>query len=230
MCYTNWQIGIITLILPGILMFPITYELSLCMLRKRVTSSTKFVAASACPYYALFLYMCKRKKMKQGQSNSSFTSPEEEEFAKRVLHAEEDLFSHQEQTLNWQTIQFYRTIVMNIASTFVTNPLYRLLLLAPVLCTFFVHDRIRQPFKDVHLNRIQAISSGCLLLVLLCNLLSSFSFMADISMVDSVTLVVKICNIMEMMLYVLVPLYLPVWKICDFIVLRREKKQHKGQL
>ena len=65
--------------------------------------STNFVAASACPYHAVVIYACKYRRMKQDDHSDFMISPEEEEFAKRVLQAEE-LFSYQENALNWQTV------------------------------------------------------------------------------------------------------------------------------
>ena len=111
-------------ILPGILIFPFTYDLSLRMLKEQMISSTNFVAASACPYYALIIYVCKHRLMKQDNRSDFMISTEEEEFARRVLQAEE-LFSYQENSLNWQTIQFYRTIVMNLTTIMITNPMHR---------------------------------------------------------------------------------------------------------
>ena len=151
-------------------------------------------------------------------------APEEEEFAERVLQAEEELFSYQEKCFNWQTIQFYRTIAMNIVTIIITSPLYRFMALVPVLCVFSIHDRTRKPFKDAYLNRIQTLSSRCLLLVLLCNLVASLSFTADISMVDGVALVAKMSSIIEMILYAVVPLYFPFLKIWEIVMTRRGKK------
>ena len=220
-CYKNWQIGIMAVIFPGILLFPVSYDLSLRMLKKRVISSTNFIAACACPYYALTVYVCKYRKMKN--ESESLVTLEEDEFARRVLEAE-DIFSDQENSLNWQTIQFYRTIVMNVTTIIITNPMYRYLTLAPILFLFCIHDASRKPYKDIRLNRLQVLSSRCLLLVLLCNMVASVSFTGDISMVAGVTLTVKICAILEMILYATVPLYLPLWKFWNILISKRRKK------
>ena len=224
-CYTKWQIGIIAVILPGLVMFPITYELSLRMLKRRAVSSTNFIAATACPHYTLFLFVYKYQSMKQGQETISITSPQEEEFASRVLQAEEDLFCQNNRFLNWQCVQFYRTIAMNIATIFITNPVYRFLSLVPILSVFYAHDRSRCPYKNDHLNRLQAFSTLCLLFILVCNLVASVSFIADISMVNNVSSAVRICSIVEIMLYGLVPLYFPIWKVWDIVITIRRKKR-----
>ena len=70
-------------------------------------------------------------------------------------------------------------IAINIVAIFVTIPLYRLLIIAPLIIVFHIHDRHRKPYEHEVLNNVQALSSGCLVLVLLCNIVSSISYMSD---------------------------------------------------
>ena len=143
--------------------------------------------------------------------------PSEMDFARRVYESEEDLFEECEKSFSWNTIQFYRTIIMNIFTIFFTNPFYRLLFLLPVLFMFYLHDKYRQPYKYSILNNIQELSSGCLLLVLSCNVVASVSFNADISTVDGISTVVSMSSVFEMVLYAVVPLYFPLWTLWGFI-------------
>ena len=147
------------------------------------------------------------------------------EFAKRVLEGEEELYVVDEKSLGWQVVQLYRTILINMVTIFFTVPFYRLLMLVPILFLFYVHDKYRQPYKDDFLNRLQSLSSGCLLLVLQCNVLASISFMADISKVEFVDKIVSICGMVEIALYAVVPLYLPLSKAWNIYEDRRQRRQ-----
>ena len=220
-CYNKWQLAIVTIILPGVLLFPVCLVLSLRLLKEGLVTSSKFVAAIACPYYALIIQLQQRFKTQETINNISV---DEQEFAKRVLEGEEELYVVDEKSLGWQVVQLYRTIVINLITIFITIPFYRLLTLVPVLFVFFLHDRYRQPYKNGFLNRLQSLSSGCLLIVLNCNLLASMSFMADISSVEFVDLVVDFCGIVEMISYVAVPMYLPILKLWNVYKNRKNRK------
>ena len=52
-------------------------------------------------------------------------SPQEKEFARAVLEAEEKLFRDEEGSLGWQIVQLYRTFVLNLLAVFIINPVYR---------------------------------------------------------------------------------------------------------
>ena len=219
-CYTKWQTAIIVIILPGILLFPIGYDLSLRMLRKGYLRSTTFIISTACPYIALILYIWNNRSMKRDSENedSLFSRRSSEvDFARRVFESEEELFAECKKSFSWNTIQFYRTIIVNIFTIFFANPFYRLLFLSPVLFAFYLHDRYRQPYKHFILNNIQALSSGCLLLVLSCNVVAAFSFNADISTVDGISTVTSMSSIFELVLYAVVPLYYPLWTVWGII-------------
>ena len=213
-CYNKWQLLIITVLLPGILLFPMCFELSLRLLKRGIVSSTTFVAAIACPYYSLVLYT--KERLRRQNSNNILRSQSEEEFASRVLQGEEELFVQGDSWLGWQVVQLYRTIIINLVTIFITIPFYRLLTLAPILLGFLQHDKHRKPYKNNQLNQLQSLSSGCLLLVLLCNVLASISFMADISSVEFVNQVINICGIIEITLYAAVPLHIPVHKAWSY--------------
>ena len=220
-CYSIWQIGIIVTILPGIMLFPIGFELALRLLEKQMISSGQFVAASACPYYAIVLYL-RNIAFANTDVNDRGASPEEEAFTSSVLEAETDLFvTNDGSFFGWQIIQLYRTLAMNFISIFITNPFYRSITFAPVLIGFTFHDVFRQPYKNSYLNKLQYSSTTCLLLVLSCNVVSSVSFMVDVTTIPLIFLVVNILSIIEMMLYAMVPLSLPVWTMYSYISNKR---------
>ena len=110
---------------------------------------------------------------------------------------------------------------MNTIVTFVINPVYRTLAFLPVLLGFVVHDIIRQPYKDSYLNTLQSLSSGCLVLVLGCNVVSSVSFMLDVTTIPLIYFAVDVLAIIEMILYGIVPVSLPLWLLYTLIKKKR---------
>ena len=224
-CYNKWQIAIIAVILPGIVLFPGCFELAVRLLKRQVITSTQFVFAIACPHYALLVHIKNRSKTEEHR-NISIPSAEKE-FAKRVLEVEEELFVVDNNSLGWQVVQLYRTIIFNIITTVIPIPYYRLLALAPVLIAFFIHDRYRQPYKSVFLNNLQSLTSLSLLVILLCNVTASVSIISDISTVEFVDLAVNICRVIEILLYAAVPLYLPGYKAWNFYKDRKTESKRE---
>ena len=88
-CYTNWQYGIMLVLLPCILMFPVGFEIALRLLKEREISSWEFVLAAICPPYSLLLYLWKRKCGIQAKFSSSSISWEESEFRRTIVEGEE---------------------------------------------------------------------------------------------------------------------------------------------
>ena len=80
-----------------------------------------------------------------------------------------------------------------------------------------VYVRIMLFFQNEYLNHLQSLTSRCLLLVLMCNILPSISFMTDVSTIPNVFLVVRVLSVVELGLYAAVPLSLPVYKLWKFM-------------
>ena len=60
-CYSGWQLGIIVFILPCLLLFPVCFELALRLFKNKQINSWEFVLSSICPFYAISLYIWRRK-------------------------------------------------------------------------------------------------------------------------------------------------------------------------
>ena len=148
-CYTSWQIAIFLLLIPGLFLFPICFELATRLLKARRISTSQFVFASGCPYLALIMYAM-RKKMKTRENNSR----EEERLTQIILLNEEGLFKEDSDCIGWQIVQLYRTILLTLLTVFIINPVYRQLAFFPVLVLFNIHDRSRQPYKNGTLNMV----------------------------------------------------------------------------
>ena len=139
-------------------------------------------------------------------------SPEETLFARKTRQVEEELFASADGgALGWQVVQFYRTLLINIVSIFVLNPIYRTLVYGSLIVAFLLHDVVRRPYKDRYLNFLQPLTSACLLAVVFCNVVSSVSFMVDISTIPHVDDVANGLAMLELALYVLVPASLLFW-------------------
>ena len=124
--------------------------------------------------------------------------------------------------LSWQVIQLYRTLAITILNTFVTNPLYRQLAYMVLLTTFVAHDSERKPYKNQYLNHLQSLSSRCLIIVLVCNVIPAISYLVDIGNVPYIYQVVEVLRVVELFVFAVVPLSLPVWKLKMFIESKRK--------
>ena len=229
MCYSPWQLGVIFIVVPGLLLFPVCFELAIRLLNKKQINSSVFTMAIACPYYAIALHFWRKKYEKN--EHDRHQSVAEEEFSTRVLEAEQELFREEDSaSLGWQIVQLYRTFLLNLLAIFLTNPVYRSLVFGATILVFIVHDRARQPYKSQYLNHVQSLSSRCLSLILLCNVIPSMSFMVDVTSTLHIFLVAKMSSILELVFYALVPLSLPVWKVCMFLENRRNEKKREESI
>ena len=214
-------------ILPGLLMFPICFELAVRMLRNRQISSWQFVTAAALPYYAVCLYIFKHRKTinNEDMPSQAHCRNEEDSFRQTVLEGEEMLFKESgSHTIGWQVVQFYRSFAITFLSTFMINPMYRQISYIVLLLVFVVHDRNRKPYKHKYLNLVQSLSSRSLVVVLSCNIIPAVSYLVNVRTVPYIYEAEKGLGVVELLVYAAVPLSLPVWKLKTFIENRRMTK------
>ena len=174
------------------------------MLKRREVSSLHFSIALCLPFYALFLYVRTQftKRERKYENNDSAVLSQ---FTKTVLESEKELFKECDNTMGWQSVQLYRTFVINLINTFVVNPIYRTFVYGPVFLLFGHHDAARMPYKNCNLNFMQKASSSCLFLIVACNGLASTSYLFSMSGVSYINEMVMICSIAEIVLLVLLP-------------------------
>ena len=219
-CYSIWQWGILLIMLPGLLMFPICFEMILRLLKGRQISSWQFIIAAAFPYYGVILYFWKRTQNSNNPiaTTSHYLSKEEHVFRKSILESEEWLFREIEgRSLGWQIVQLYRSFAITFLSIFIINPIYRQLTYAAIFLVFIVHDRNREPYKHPYLNLLQCLTCRCLLLVLLCNVIPAMSYLVNVQTIPSIYEVVRMLGMLELVIFAVVPLSLPIWKIKSYI-------------
>ena len=87
-CYNWWQQIILFGVLPVVALFPLSFGISLNMLKERSISPTTFLFSSAIPYITFML--CAKKRM-VGLSKY-IASEEDERCIKEILQLEEELF------------------------------------------------------------------------------------------------------------------------------------------
>ena len=220
-CYTWWQQVILFAVLPVIILFPLSFGISLNMLKERSMSPTTFLFALPTPYITLVLY-AKKKMFGLGEY---CPSEEEKRFTKKIIELEEELFSEDGGAVPWSSIQLYRNLLVVMMSTFIVNNMYRSVFLFPVFMISGLHDILRKPFEHHHHNYLQMLTSGCLLVVTTCNVIPSISIIFDVKSMSSMGRITKVVGCLEVLVLVVVLLSLPVWTLWKKMKENREKKQ-----
>ena len=220
-CYTWWQQIILYAVLPVVVLFPFSFGNSLTMLKDRSISPTTFLLSSVIPHISFAL--CVKRKMVG--LNEYHASDEDERCIDEILLLEEGLFSDDDRAVRWPVIQLYRNLLVVVLNTFILNPVYRSLALLPVFLFFSVHDARRMPFKHLYLNYLQMLTSTCLLIINVVNVLPSFSLMFDVMVISLMGDILRVLKYLELVLLAIVPLSLPAWKLWQKIKVKRAKKQ-----
>ena len=213
-CYTYWQVIIVALLLPSLVLFPLSFEMCIRLLKKQKISSFHFTLALCCPYYAIIMYTWKIVQGKRrAQSLETVDHTSMSSFTRIILKAEEELFVDSKGSVGWQIVQLYRAFAVIALNIFFINPIYRTLVFIPVLTTFLIHDCCRMPYKHHYANILQILSSTCLIIVVVCNAPSAVSYMLPINRLQYIDSVVQMSSIIELVTYGIVPLSLPTWMV-----------------
>ena len=221
LCYNWWQNIIMFAVLPIVLLFPLSFGISLNLLKKKLISPTTFLFSSVVPYITLALYV---KKKTVGLKRCHL-SKEDERCIDEILLSEEELFRADDRGIRWSVVQLYRNLLVVVLNTFIINSIYRSVVLFPVFMLFGLHDALRKPFKHVYLNYLQILTSACLLMINACNNLASFSTSFDLMVVSAMGNVLRVLKYSELVILAIVPLSLPAWKLWETIRGKRSKKE-----
>ena len=220
-CYNWWQMIILSVVLPVLVLFPLSFGISLNMLQKRSISLTTFLVSLVMPYVTLVLYVKEKVAGLRGCNHSE----EEERCIDEILLLEEELFWNDDQSVRWPIIQLYRNLLVAALNTFIINTIYRSVLLFPVFLFLSIHDCLRKPFRHMYLNYLQMMTSACLLIINACNNLASFSVVFDLMVVSKMGFILTTLQYLELVLLFIVPLSLPAWKMWEVIRKKRAQKQ-----
>ena len=126
---------------------------------------------------------------------------------------EEDLFKTDDSLLRWPVCQLYRNFTVVILTTFILNPIYRIIAFVPVFALFIIHDYKRMPYKHPYLNIQQLLSSTCLIVIVACNFPPSMTLMTNALSVPLMESVITALQHIELMIYAILPISLLVWKL-----------------
>ena len=132
-----------------------------------------------------------------------------------ILEQEEELFDEKSKGIRWGVVQLYRMLAIVLINTIVLNPIFKCLWFIALFVAFFYHDGRRTPFKHPFLSSLQRLTSACLFLVTLCNTPSAFSSVGDITAVPNMNICLAVLRYFELILYGIVLLAFPTWKILE---------------
>ena len=207
-CYTSWQYGILFALLPIVIMFPLTFGMSLNLLKDELISTNSFLLAAVVPYYAFYLYL---KKILVGLQHHR-GSTEDQRCAEEILEMEEMLFKADDQGIRWPVVQLYRNLLVVVLNTVILNRLYLTISYNIVFVCFLLHDRHRMPYKHSYLNHLQALSSAALFIVNACNMPASISSNINIWAIPYMEIVAALLGYVELFVLACIPLSLIAWK------------------
>ena len=219
-CYTWWQYLIIVVLLPMIFLFPLTFGTSFDLLNDRVISTNTFLLSCAMPFATLWL--CIKRRFGRLQRNAYYDR-EEESCVEEILNDEERLFRVETKGIRWSSVQLYRNLFIVLLDTFILNAIYKSIIFLLVFGGFYIHDRDQQPFKHPYLNILQRLTSACLFVVTVCSVPSSFSSLGDVMAIPNIEILLLILRYVELLLYIIVPSSLIIWKVWEWRECRLEK-------
>ena len=220
LCYNWWQQIILLVVLPMVVLFPLSFGISLNMLKERSISLTTFMISSVMPCVTFILW-AKKKIIGVHKHNPS---DDDERCIKEILLMEEDLFQPNDRAIRWPVIQLYRNLLVAVLNTFILNTIYRTVVLFLVFGLFILHDARRMPFKHVYLNYLQVLTSVCLQFINACNVVPSISIFFDVMVISGMEHILTALKYFELVLLAIVPLSLPLWKLLEKIKEKRKKK------
>ena len=220
-CYTWWQKLIFGLLIPWVLLFPFALPVATRMLQVKQISSERFLLLITFPPYSIY-YILKN----YNHANVELCQTREEcSCVNEILKDNDSMFRLNDSFINWDVVLLLRSLVITTMTTFVINPLYRLLLLLVVFFICLIHDR-NMPFKNVHLNRLLTMTSLCLSLLVTCNILPAYSYVSDISGIPGIGVIMTILSYLEdVFVFMLHPVWLFTWFLCYIV----ENKIVKGK-
>ena len=162
-CYGWWQVLIIVVLLPIVVLFPLSFGISLNLLKERRITSSSFLVMCGMPLATVWFQV---KKM-LGTLEEIHHTKHEERCMEEILLLEEELYRPSNEEMRWPVIQLYRNLLVVVLDIFILNREYKILWLAVLFVAFSLHDRYRMPFKHEYMNQLQRLTSACLFLITL---------------------------------------------------------------
>ena len=206
-CYTWWQYVILIVVIPGLVLFPLSFGMVLDLIKTQQIKTTQFLLGAGIPYYGVFLYL---KRLFGGMASFAYSS-EDIQIVSTLLKDYDEVYRQHNQLISWPVVQLYRHLLIAAVKTFVIDPMYRSLAFLPIFCIFFVHDRSAKPFQNKSVNVLQTSSTVCLIMIIICNMIFSFSlYMTNIQSIPNMETVMIVLSYIESIVYFIFPLMLPI--------------------
>ena len=106
-CYYWWQKLILFGLLPIVVLYPLSFGISLDLLKERWISPSTFLFATVMPFFTFALYV--KKKIVGLEKHNYF---HDDEICKNeILAMEEELFAEESKVLRWPVVQLYRNLL-----------------------------------------------------------------------------------------------------------------------
>ena len=205
-CYSTWQYTIMFLLIPIFLLFPMSSEIALSMLRQRAISIKTFLLAYTVPFVGIVLAV----KKKVGCLETLQITHEVDACAEKILQSDTVL------TSRWMTILLYRNLLAAFLHTFVVNPILKSISFAILCVVFIAHDFYRNQFKHPFYESLQRFSSLVFFVVNICNvpsLLSSMGHGLAFPYMNTCMVIGRYLEILFFVLILLSPLFWRIWTV-----------------
>ena len=201
-CYSTWQYTTMFLLIPIFLLFPVSSEIALSMLRQRAISIKTFLLAYTVPLVGIVLAVKKRVGCLE-----TLQINEVDASAEKLLQSDAVF------TTRWMTILLYRNLFAAFLHTFLVNSIYKSVSFAILCVVCIAHDFYRNQFKHPFFDRFQRFSSLVFFVVNICNVPSLLTSMGHDSALPYMNTCVVVGRYLEIVLFVLILLSPLSWKM-----------------
>ena len=235
-CYQWWQIVIAVFFLTWILFFPLSLKISFNMFMKDKISFAKFILCLIVPFAVVTNYRLNRSVVSFDLQKSRNTYKVKQilsEIFQEPYRLKTDDPSGE--TVFYETWRLYQRVMLAIVATFLTDPLKRITIMAPIVFLIAISYHAIKPYKPEMyiLHWIEIFSILGIFVSLAQNMFRGFLYVYDIGDEDPVKFVWQGFAIFDVVFspiclliyfFIIVPIYNKVKrKIISFCVtIRRE--------
>lgn len=189
-CFNWWQYLIVCIILFWTVPLPLSIYLSKMMLRSNKITLRQFFICFTLPVASFGFYL--RSKMFYRKTfHIDFTKQQ-----RRQIDYILQLFTgpYRERKdgngfIDWETIVLVRRIIITGLCVYIINPVLRMLIMLPVLFSFFLHHLYTKPFRSKFLNHMETTSMSLLLLFNAMDLFWAFYYINDLTGMPDVIMI-----------------------------------------
>ncbi|XP_057301430.1 uncharacterized protein LOC130635923 [Hydractinia symbiolongicarpus] len=189
-CFKWWQYLIVCIILFWTVPLPLSIYLSKTMLRSNKITLQQFFICFTLPVASLGFYM-RSKILYRKTFRIDYTEKQQRQI-EYILHLFTGPYRERKDGkgfIDWETVVLVRRIIITGLCVCIINPVLRMLVMLPVLFSFFLHHLYTKPFRSKFLNHMETISMSLLLLFNAMNLFWAFYYINDLTGMPDVTMI-----------------------------------------